>query len=213
MQPSKGFDASQYPGVNNMRVLRRYFDFCGFYLGPAPSHRDTGWMSHRDELQRMGYRLMPIYVGQQVIGPGSHDVSGASGAQDGAHAAGLMASAGFAKGLPIYLDLENGDPFPPKERSYAFAWIDAVRQHGYAPGVYCSHVLADHFDPAVTHIWAFKIPTARRTYVDLSGLELVTAGLEKSWTARQFRQNVVLRPLGITVDLDIAAPDAGGLVA
>src|SRR6266566_10150723 len=40
----RGFDTSAYPGDAVMTLLRPSFDFCGFYLAPAPSHNNASWM-------------------------------------------------------------------------------------------------------------------------------------------------------------------------
>ena len=75
-----GFDRSGYPGDNTMQQLRTtaQIDFTGFYLAPAPSHGDTGWMSKR-AFERTGSGLCPVYVGQQQSPPGSLNLSTAQG--------------------------------------------------------------------------------------------------------------------------------------
>ena len=73
-------------------------------------------MGRRAAMAAAGWGLAPIYVGQQIAGPGRHAVSGPQGAIDGAHAAALMAGEGFAAGACVYLDLEDGAPLqPPRE--------------------------------------------------------------------------------------------------
>jgi len=45
-----GFDVSAFPGVSKMAKLKQNtnLEWCGFYLAPAPSHANTGWMGQRD---------------------------------------------------------------------------------------------------------------------------------------------------------------------
>jgi hypothetical protein len=87
--------------------------WCGYYLGPAPSHTSTSWMGQRAALLAGGWGIAPLYVGQQIKGPGRHKVSAAQGSADGLDAAHLMQSEGFAAGTCVYLDLEDGPPFKP----------------------------------------------------------------------------------------------------
>lgn len=161
-----GFDASGYPGTARMAELKRTTNlvWCGFYLGPAPSHSDAGWMAHRAELAAQNWGFAPIYVGQQVMGPGRHVVTAAQGEADGVDAVELMRKAGFATGSCVYLDLENGPPFQTAQREYVSSWVDAVGKAGFAAGIYCSFLfaveVADLFPRA--RIWAFHVRTVSR---------------------------------------------------
>ncbi len=163
MSAFAGFDCSGYPGDNAMRYLRNStnFTWCGFYLGSAPSHPDDGWMAKRQFLTELGWGLAPIYVGQQTVPPGSMQSDAAHGYQDGIHASQLMQEAGFSIGSAVYLDLENGLPFPPHQQAYVVAWVDQVQHSGYAPGVYCSHTFAIALHQVVPNalIWVFKVDT------------------------------------------------------
>lgn len=146
-----GFDTSAYPGDAAMGALKATTNlaFTGFYLGPAPSHRDIGWMDKRATLVAMGFGLAPIYVGQQTIGPGSRNVSAAQGTIDGGDAAGLMLEAGFPDLSVCFLDLENGPPFHGAQISYVQMWCAALKLGRYTPGVYCSHAIAEDVRAAV----------------------------------------------------------------
>ena len=156
-----GLDIDQYPGDENMALLRAKTNlaFTGFYLAPAPSHQDTGWMAKRAVLAGQGWGFLPIYVGQEVVGPGSHSSSASAGAWDGARAAELAAQAGFLAGTYVYLDLENGPPMSPEQRSYIVAWAAALQVRAYKPGIYVSHLLADQAAQAVpgARIWVVKV--------------------------------------------------------
>jgi len=160
-----GFDASGFPGLNTMAWLRANTNlvWCGFYLGSAPSHPDPGWMPHRQSLEDQGWGLAPIYVGQQIIGPGGHLETANQGTLDGLDAARLMEEAGFPRGCGVWLDLENGLPLTSPESGYVKAWAASVLAWGYNPKVYCSHYMApavaalDAVDP--DDIWVFKVVT------------------------------------------------------
>jgi hypothetical protein len=139
----------------------------GFYLGKSPSHSGTSWMKARAELVGQGWGLAPIYVGQQVTGPGSRIVTAEQGGKDGANACELMTSARFPHASFVYLDLENGPPFTPGQRNYVGAWVDAVKANGFSPGVYCSFLFADevHELREDARIWAFHVSTTTPHHV------------------------------------------------
>jgi hypothetical protein len=160
-----GFDSSAYPGDSIMKWLRTNTNlvWCGYYFGKTPSHTGTDWMGKRTVLQGLNWGLAPLYVGQELIGPGSHHTDGAHGAVDGKDAAQFMSDEGFASGSAVYLDLENGLPFPQKQKDYVKNWCGAVQQAGFTSGVYCSHTFAAQVATLVPAalIWAFKVPTTK----------------------------------------------------
>lgn len=199
-----GFDISTAPSPTQLATLRQHFDFCGCYLAPSPSHQDKSWMvAGIANARAIGFKFLPIYVGQQVIGPGSHHDTAEQGKTDAVEASARMHDAGFALKSPVYLDLENGAPFPPAEGAYAFAWLEGVRAAGFTPGVYCSHVLASHFDPTKYRVWAFQVPTTSLTMQSFLPPQPPVSGLG-GYIAKQYRQNVMLSGIHMTVDLDIA---------
>lgn len=158
-----GFDRSTYPGDTVMTDIIGHTNirWAGFYLGPAPSHPDSSWMSKRAFLQGLGCGLAPLYVGQQVAGPGSHQVTAAQGVIDAQHAATLAAHAGFPHKSIIFLDIEQGPPADPRTIDYYKAWVAELAEHtNYSPGVYCSFLhVADtlfHADSRPV-FWVFNI--------------------------------------------------------
>jgi hypothetical protein len=136
-----GFDRSAYPGDTLMQAIKQNtnLQWCGFYLAPAPSHPDTSWMSKRSLLRGLGFGLAPVYVGQQSTGRGSHILTGPQGAIDGQDAADLATAAGFAPASIIFLDVEQGGGPEPKTKQYYQAWVAALVDAGFSPGIYCSH--------------------------------------------------------------------------
>ncbi len=137
--------------------------WCGYYLGPSPSHPGTTWMTRRAALAAAGWGIAPVYVGRQITGPGNHNVSAATGVTDGHDATALMNREGFADGSTVYLDLENGPPLTQPLADYVANWCDTVSSSGYHPGVYCSHLLAltVHTLRSACRIWAFKVQTTQ----------------------------------------------------
>ncbi len=162
-----GFDTDIFPGTDQMTWLLANTNlvWCGYYLAPAPSHDDETWMGQRDDLADAGWGIAPVYLGQQVQGPGSKVITGPQGTTDGNDAAALMTDDGFPSGSCVYLDLENGAPFQSPQTDYVAAWVAAVQDAGFQPGIYCSHGIAAEvlaLCPSV-RIWAFNIPTTALT--------------------------------------------------
>jgi hypothetical protein len=162
-----GFDTATYPGNAQLDWLKANtnLSWCGYYLAPAPSHHDVGWMKNRAYLLESGWGLLPVYLGQQTSGPGSHIVTAAQGTIDGANAASLANADGFASLSYIYLDIEDGSALSADATAYIQAWGQAVLQGGYMPGFYCSHgiaaqvqVISAAINPN-TRIWAYKVTT------------------------------------------------------
>ena len=162
-----GFDCFSFPGMAQMNWLRANTNlkWVGYYLAPAPSHAETSWMGQRAALAAAGWGVGPVYVGQQVSGPGSKIVTGKQGTTDGEDAASLMAGDGFPLGSCVYLDLENGAPFQSPQTDYVSAWVEAVGAAGFQPGIYCSHGIGAQVVALcpTARIWAFKIPTTSLT--------------------------------------------------
>jgi hypothetical protein len=173
MAPIKGFagfDASAFPGFSAMAWLKANTNlvFTGFYLSPAPSHRDNGWMATHGELTREGWGFLPVFVGQQLGGPGSHQVSGPQGRFDGELAAALMKAAGFPLGARVFLDLEDGEPLVQPRTGYVTAWARAVEAAGWRAGAYCSHSLGEVVRETMRaggaedpRIWAFRVASTQ----------------------------------------------------
>ena len=170
MANTAGFDTAIYPGNDVMDWLNANTNlaWCGYYLAPAPSHGSTTWMGNLAYLNGKGWQCVPIYLGQQTIGPGSHNVTAAQGGIDGADAANLANSEGFPAGAYIYLDVEDGSNPSAASQAYIKAWAQAVLAANYSPGIYCSHLIANTIvgffnginpNPNV-RIWAWKVTQA-----------------------------------------------------
>jgi hypothetical protein len=206
-----GFDRSQYPGDAMMQSLRTQagLAWTGFYLAPAPSHGDGGWMQKRALLQSFGYGFAPVYLGQQQGGPGSHKLSAQQGTLDGQNAAQLAAQAGFPQQSVVYLDIETGPPLQSAFLDYYAAWTQSVVANDYTPGVYCSYLLAAQLQArdARPVFWVFrlKFPMSATITAPVAPPDPTQSGFSDA-TLLQFAQNVTLRlPNGtqITpVDLD-----------
>ena len=212
-----GFDRSDYPGNTVMAWLRANTNlrWCGYYLAPAPSHGSLTWMTRRAALRAAGWGIAPLYVGQQITGPGSQSPSTAQGTIDGKDAVALMGAEGFEPGRCVYLDLENGPPLTNPLRDYVGTWCDAVKQGGFQPGIYCSHGFAIdvHNLRSDVRIWAFNVSTTKSHPVPAPFPDPHPSGSGYlGATAWQLGQNCIIdvQPahLGkLDVDLDTALTD------
>ena len=159
-----GFDRADCPSLDMMARLKAdtNLEWVGFYL-PAPSQRGATWKGKRAALVAQGWGLTPIYVGQQLTGPGARNTSSAQGATDGADAFDKMKAEGFARGSWVYLDLENGPPFTMLQKGYVAAWVDTVESFGYRAGVYCSYLFAGEVKALcpTARIWVFHLKVAK----------------------------------------------------
>lgn len=164
-----GFDRADCPDLPTMSALRAQTNlkWCAYYLH-APSQPAPTWRNKRAALVAAGWGLAPVYVGQQITGPGSHLVTGLQGSIDGGDAATQMFAEGFPPGSYCYLDLENGPPLGPTQSAYIRAWCDSLSVSGYAPGIYCSYLLAPAIAALVptARLWVFHVRTASPHAVD-----------------------------------------------
>ena len=46
----------------------------------------------------------------------------------------------FPGGTIVFLDQEEGGRMLPEQRSYVYAWVDAVNKAGFRAGIYCSGI-------------------------------------------------------------------------
>lgn len=149
-----GFDTRDYPGDAVMAAWRAAspYRWVGYYL-PAPCYTGTSWEGRRPALERMGWGIAVLFVGEQDWPAGAaRGDSAAAGADarctrtnltaergraDAAAAASAAAAEGFAPGAVVYLDVERVDAVSPALLAYVRAWFDAMLAEGrYAPGLY-----------------------------------------------------------------------------
>ncbi|WP_224058591.1 DUF1906 domain-containing protein [Streptomyces kanamyceticus] len=110
-------------------------------------HLDRGWTR---AVQRMGWRVLPVYVGSQSpcvtaenkkeVRIGKHPLR--QGKREGRDAVRKAKALGIKRRSPLYLDMEA---YAYREQacarttlSFVRAWDREVRRHGYVPGFYSS---------------------------------------------------------------------------
>lgn len=214
-----GFDTYAYPGDAAMAWLRANTNlvWVGAYIeAPSNSAKSYGtWEPAIPHLRQTGWGVAPIYVGQQVTGPGARTVTATQGAKDGADAAASMKRLGFAPGSCVFLDLENGAPLGSAQRAYVVAWASAVAAAGWLPGIYCSYQMAPAIGAAVpgARLWVFHVKTTTAHDVVAPYPEKLPSASGYAGAALWQHDDeaaIVIGPSGrrLQVDLDTAAmPD------
>src|SRR5581483_7351829 len=146
LQPGEaGFDIGNFPGVAVMEQLytNTNMSWTGFYLD-APNHTRSGfpspWVGNAQELMSEGWKLAPIYVGQQNTSGTSVTVlnAGTLATQDSNQAISELATNYIPKGSVVYLDIESGATLSIGELGYVEDWCSAINSAGYFAGVYCT---------------------------------------------------------------------------
>lgn len=146
-----GFDTNLYPGEQVLQAWRASspYRWIGYYL-PAPCHRETSWVGKRPTLERLGWGIAVLYVGQQAFegdtttaapaGPiicSRTLLSAEQGRTDAADAIQRAQAEGFAPGTIVYLDVELMRQIPQQMVAYYQAWIrELLRDGRYVPGTY-----------------------------------------------------------------------------
>ena len=169
-----GFDTRTYPGDATMAAWRDAspYRWVGFYL-PAPCYTGTSWVGKRVGLERLGWGIAILFVGEQDWPAGSvvgldtaavdttiggavpvgetagevrctrGNLSASQGRADAAEARAAARDEGFAAGSVIYLDVEPVESVSDSLASYVGAWAAAVAGTGYRPGLYAHGRNAD----------------------------------------------------------------------
>ncbi len=144
-----GFDSCAAPSLAVMRAWRPVFAAAAIYIGGAEDacaqpNLSAAWVT---AATRLGYALMPTYVGPQAscsaysvrIRPSRAAAQGVAAAADAIRQARAL---GMGRGTPIYYDLEAYDGSNARCRTAALnfldAWTRALHAHGYESGVYSS---------------------------------------------------------------------------
>ena len=135
-----GFDRNEYPGDNLLPALHRSFSYTGYWLNNPPGAKSNGWVGKRAILNAHGFGFMILYYGRLDAQLTGMDAA-ALGRSDAAAAVSAAEREGFAPGVILFLDQEEGGRLLPEQSAYLFAWVEAIRASQYKPGVYCSGIL------------------------------------------------------------------------
>ncbi len=134
-----GFDKNDYPGDAAFVVLRKSFQYTGYWLNHPPGLDHNPWMGKRSFIKRQGLGFLLLFNGRLHNELKDKNAT-ALGVRDGNAAVDAALREGFPPGVRIYLDEEEGGRLLPDQAAYLFAWIDAVERRGARAGVYCSAI-------------------------------------------------------------------------
>ncbi len=135
-----GFDRNAYPGDHNLRTLRKIFAYSGYWLNAPPGETATSWAGKRKALMRAGFGFLVLFNGRIDADIKAVPDAKALGESDGQVAVTAARRERFPPGTVIFLDQEEGGRLLPEQKTYLFAWVDAVRAAGFGAGVYCSGI-------------------------------------------------------------------------
>jgi len=135
-----GFDTNQYPGDQNLKLLRQTFSYTGFWLNNPPGDNTNGWVGKRQVLTSAGFGFMVLFNGR-LENQLKHNAA-VLGKTDATAAIAAAKREGFSARTIIFLDIEEGGRMVPVQKAYIYAWVDAVNSAGFRAGVYCSGIPA-----------------------------------------------------------------------
>ncbi|MGH9517341.1 MAG: glycoside hydrolase domain-containing protein [Terriglobales bacterium] len=135
-----GFDRNQYPGDQNLKILRRTFSYSGYWLNNPPGENTNSWQGKRQAIQSAGFGFLVLFNGR--LDKQLRRNPAALGKTDGQAALSSAQQEGFPERTIIFLDIEEGGRMLPEQKAYIYAWVDAVSSSGFRAGVYCSGIPA-----------------------------------------------------------------------
>ena len=110
------------------RRARSPLRWVGYYL-PAPCYTGTSWMGLRAALERMGWGMAVLFVGEQDWAAGDAPPPDSLPAR-------CTRTNGLARGTAIFLDVERVEHVSPALRAYVAAWAAALAHNGrYRPAL------------------------------------------------------------------------------
>jgi hypothetical protein len=137
-----GFDRNNYPGDQNLKVLRQTFSYTGFWLNHPPSARTNTWSGKRNSLQSAGFGFLVLFNGRLFNELKSVSNASKLGTADARASVVAARREGFPAKTVIFLDQEQGGRMLPEQKAYIYAWVDGVTAGGFAAGIYCSGISA-----------------------------------------------------------------------
>jgi hypothetical protein len=135
-----GFDRNQYPGDQNLKVLRQTFSYAGFWLNNPPGENTNSWRGKRQTIESSGFGFLVLFNGR--LDKQLRRNPATLGKTDGQAAVASAQHEGFPAHSIIFLDIEEGGRMLPEQKAYIYAWVDAVNGSGFRAGVYCSGIPA-----------------------------------------------------------------------
>jgi hypothetical protein len=137
-----GFDRNEYPGDQNLALLRRTFSYTGYWLNVPPGAKSNNWTGKRKVLQDAGFGFLVLFNGRQDSQLKKARDAGQLGPEDAVAAVDAAKRESFPAGTVIFLDQEEGGRMLPEQKAYIHAWVDGVNGGGFQAGIYASGIAA-----------------------------------------------------------------------
>lgn len=137
-----GFDRNNYPGDQNLKVLRQTFSYTSFWLNHPPSAKTNTWSGKRRSLQSAGFGFLVLFNGRLFNELKSVSYATQLGKSDARAAVAAARREGFPAGTIIFLDQEQGGRMLPEQKAYIYSWVDGVAAGDFGAGIYCSGISA-----------------------------------------------------------------------
>jgi hypothetical protein len=137
-----GFDRNEYPGDQNLAVLRRTFSYTGYWLNVPPGAKSNTWTGKRKAVQEAGFGFLVLFNGRLDAQLKKGRDPGELGREDASNAVNSAKREGFREGTIIFLDQEEGGRMLPEQKAYIYAWLDGVNASGFRAGIYASGIPA-----------------------------------------------------------------------
>jgi hypothetical protein len=137
-----GFDRNDYPGDDNLKVLRQTFSYTGYWLNNPPGASSNAWAGHRAAVESAGFGFLVLFNGRLYAQLKSVANAERLGRSDARAAAASARREGFRRATIIFLDQEQGGRMLPEQKAYIYAWVDGIVAAGFRAGIYCSGIPA-----------------------------------------------------------------------
>lgn len=198
-----GFDRNEWPGEAALAVMRRHFDFVGYWLTNPPGETDNGWVGKRARLRELGFGFLVLANGRldKEILKAAHSgkrsmAAKLQGEADAAVAVRAAGREGFPSGTILFLDQEEGGRLLEEQADYLLGWTEAVGRSRFMPGVYASgQAVAEEHGKTITtaqdireqvagrHLHEVALWVAQDACPPAPGCRLEPPAMEKSGTA------------------------------
>src|SRR5712692_950590 len=137
-----GFDRNDYPGDENLQLLRETFSYAGFWLNRPPGEEANPWAGKRRALESAGFGFLVLFNGRLFAGLKTVSHAGKLSKSDAQVAIAAARREGFPAGTVIFLDQEEGGRMLPEQKAYIYAWVDEITATGFRAGIYGSGIAA-----------------------------------------------------------------------
>ncbi|HXW16345.1 MAG TPA: glycoside hydrolase domain-containing protein [Terriglobia bacterium] len=137
-----GFDRNEYPGDDNLNLLRQTFSFAGFWLNNPPGETRNLWTGKRRAIEAAGFGFLVLFNGRLDADLKNVTRAAGLGKSDAQAAIAAARGEGFPAATLLFLDQEQGGRMLPEQQAYLYSWVDVVNAAGFRAGIYCSGIAA-----------------------------------------------------------------------